>query len=105
MHRNKEIRNNSNPRDCSRGVKFNDLSNNYRWITGRFFLCQQTTEVEQALVTGFTSYKIIDSSINVNLHRPLKGTGLSKRQLSNTQIVIYLLIGNITLLGTNSQLM
>ena len=47
MHRSKEIRNNSNPQDwryipsnlnvgddCSRGVKFNDLLNNHRSITG-----------------------------------------------------------------------
>ena len=59
MHRSNKIRNNSNPHDwryipsdlnvaddCSRGVKFNDLSNNHRWITGPSFLYQQTVEFE-----------------------------------------------------------
>ena len=51
------------------------------------FYYQQTIEIEQGLVTGFSSNEIIDSPINVNLHHLLEGTGLSKRQLSNTQIV------------------
>ena len=115
MHRSNEIRNNSNPQDwryvpsalnvaddCSRGVKFNDLSNNHRWITGPSFLYQQTIEFEQDLITCFGSNEIIDSPINVNLHCPLEDTSLSERQLNYTQIVTLPLIGNITLLGTNS---
>ena len=100
MHRSNEIRNNSNPHDwryipsdlnvaddCSRGVKFNNLSNNHRWITGPSFLYQQTIEFEQDLVTCLSSNKIIDSPINVNLHHPLEDASLSERQLSYTQIV------------------
>ena len=100
MHRSNEIRNNSNPDDwryipsdlnvaddCSRGVKFNDLSNNHRWITGPSFLYQQTIEFEQDLVTCFGSNEIIDSPISVNLHHPLEDASLSERQLSYTQIV------------------
>ena len=100
MHRSNEIRNNSNPQDwryvpsdlniaddCSRGVKFNDLSNNHRWITGPSFLYQQTVEFEQDLITGFRSNEIIDSPINVNLHYPLEDTSLSERQLNYMQIV------------------
>ena len=100
MHRSNKIRNNSNPQDwryvpsdlnvaddCSRGVKFNDLSNNHRWITRPSFLCQQTIEFEQDLITGFDSNEIIDSPINVKLHYPLEDTSLSERQLNYTQIV------------------
>ena len=59
MHRSNEIRNDSNPQDwryipidlnvaddCSRGVEFNDLSNNHRWIIGPSFLYKQTIETE-----------------------------------------------------------
>ena len=100
MDRSNENRNNSNPQDwrympsilnvaddCSRGVKFNDLSNNLRWITGPSFLYRQDVKFEQDLVTGFGSNEIIDSPINVNLHHPLEDTSLSERQLSYTQIV------------------
>ena len=100
MHRSNEIRNNSNPQDwryvpsdlnvaddCSRGVKFNDLSNNHRWITGPSFLYQQTIEFEQDLITCFGSNEIIDAPINVNLHYPLEDTSLSERQSNYTQIV------------------
>ena len=103
MHRSNEIRNNSNPHDwryipsdlnvaddCSRGVKFNNLSNNHRRITGPSFLYQQTIEFEQDLVTCLSSNKIIDSPINVNLHHPLEDASLSERQLSYTQIVTLL---------------
>ena len=119
MHRSNEIRNNSYPQDwryvpsdlnvaddCSRAVKFNDLSNNHRWISGPFFLYQQNIEFEQDLIAGFGSNEIIDSPINVNLHYPLEDTSLSERPLNYTQIVTFnLLIGNITLLGTNSHSM
>ena len=100
MHRSNEVRNNSNPEDwryvpsdlnvaddCSRGVKFNDLSNNHRWITGPSFLYQQTIEFEPDLITGFGSNRIVDSPINVNLHYPLEDTSLCERQLSYMQIV------------------
>ena len=101
MHRSNEIRNNSNPHDwryipsdlnvaddCRRGVKFNDLSNNHRWITEPSFLYQQAIiEFEQDLVTCFGSNEIIDSAINVNLHHPLEDASLSERQLSYAQIV------------------
>ena len=97
-HRSNEIRNNLNPQDrryiasglnvaddYSRGAKFNELSNNHQWITGPSFLCQQTIEIEQDLVTGFSSNEILDSPINVDLHHSLENTGLSKRQLSDTR--------------------
>ena len=96
----KEIRNNWNRQDWryipsdlnvsddrSRGVKFNDLSNNHRWITGPSFLYQQKIEFEQDLVTGFGSNEIVDSPININLHNPFEDTSLSKKQLSYTEIV------------------
>ena len=100
MHTSNKIKNNSNrqdwryiPRDlnvaddCSRGVKFNDLSNSHRWITRPSFLYQQNIEIEQDLVTGFSGNEIIDSTINVNLHHPVEDTGLFKWQLNNTEIV------------------
>ena len=68
-------------------VKFNDLSNNHRWITGPSFLYQQIIEFEPDLITGFGCSEIIDSPINVNLHYPLEDTSLSERQLSYRQIV------------------
>ena len=73
--------------DCTRDIKFNDLSNNHWWITVPSFLYQQTIELEQDLVTGFGNNRILDSPINVNLHHPLEDINLSERQLSYTQIV------------------
>ena len=52
------------------------------------FLYEQAIEIEQDIVTDFSSNKITDSSINVNLHHPLEDTGLCKRQLNNMQIVL-----------------
>ena len=72
--------------DCSRCVKFKDLSNN-QWITQPSFLYQQTIEIEQDPIIGVRSIPIIDLPINVNFHQPLEDTGLSKRQLSDMQIV------------------
>ena len=99
MHRTNESRNNSNIQDwsyhrtelnvvddCSRCVKFKDLSNNCQWITQPSFLYQQTIEIEQDPVTGVRSIPIVDSPINVKLHQPSEDTGLSKRQLSDMQI-------------------
>ena len=60
---------------------------NRQWITQPSFLYQQTIEIEQDPVTGVRSIPIIDSPINVKLHQPLEDTGLSKRQLSDMQIV------------------
>ena len=73
--------------DCTRDIKFNDLSNNHWWITVPSFLYQQTIELEQDLVTGFGNNRTLDSPINVNLHHPLEDINLSERQLSYTQIV------------------
>ena len=82
IHRTNESTNNSNTQDwsykraelnvvddCSRCVKFKDLSNKRQWITQPSFLYQQAIEIEQDLVTGVRSIPIIDSPISVNLHQ------------------------------------
>ena len=75
---------------------------NRQWITQPSFLYQQTIEIEQDPIADVRSIPIIDSPINVNLHQPLEDTGLSKRQLSDMQIVNLILIGDITSLVKSS---
>ena len=60
MHRSHEIRNNSSFQDwryipsdlnvadgCGRDVKFNDLSNNHRWITGHLSIINRRLKLSR----------------------------------------------------------